>query len=196
MSRNPRTNFLTDKATFGNSTMPIGAIVPIFKATDDKVTDNGVVNTNGLGQVASGVSAGSGYITDLGTVSGYPTGPVTFDIPATAFQEGTDNVNIPNHPFVEGDKLTITLNDQAPNKCKLGAAIQSFTIGGGGGSNYTTPPLVQVTDNGSGPLTEGSFAAEIDTNTGQVTAINVVNGGSGYQLSLIHISEPTRQEAN
>ena len=95
MSRNPRTNFLTDKATFGNSTMPIGAIVPIFKATDDKVTDNGVVNTNGLGQVASGVSAGSGYITDLGTVSGYPTGPVTFDIPATAFQEGTDNVNIP-----------------------------------------------------------------------------------------------------
>ena len=185
MSRNPRTNFLTDKATFGNSTMPIGAIVPIFKATDDKVTDNGVVNTNGLGQVASGVSAGSGYITDLGTVSGYPTGPVTFDIPATAFQEGTDNVNIPNHPFVEGDKLTITLNDQAPNKCKLGAAIQSFTIGGGGGSNYTTPPLVQVTDNGSGPLTEGSFAAEIDTNTGQVTAINVVNGGSGYQFPQV-----------
>ena len=43
MSRNVRSNFLTDKATFGNSTMPIGAIVPIFKATDDKVTDNGVV---------------------------------------------------------------------------------------------------------------------------------------------------------
>ena len=44
MSRNVRTNFLTDKATFGNSTMPIGSIVPIFKATDDKVTDNGVVH--------------------------------------------------------------------------------------------------------------------------------------------------------
>ena len=49
--RNIRSNFLTDKSTFGNSTMPIGSIVPIFKATDDKVTDNGVVDFNGLGSI-------------------------------------------------------------------------------------------------------------------------------------------------
>ena len=57
MSRNIRTNFLTDKATFGNSTLPIGSIVPIFKATDDKVTDNGVVTS--LGAVVAGVGGGS-----------------------------------------------------------------------------------------------------------------------------------------
>jgi len=95
MSRNIRTNFLTDKSTFGNSTMPIGAIVPIFKATDDKVTDNGVVNVNGLGQVVSGAGGGTGYVTDLGTIAGYPTTPIDFNIPAgTAFEVGTDNVNI------------------------------------------------------------------------------------------------------
>ena len=32
--------------------MPIGSIVPIFKATDDKVTDNGVVEN--LGSVVAG----------------------------------------------------------------------------------------------------------------------------------------------
>ena len=80
MSRNVRSNFLTDKATFGNSTMPIGAIVPIFKATDDKVTDNGVVDVNGLGQVVSGAGGGTGYVTDLGTIAGYPTTPIDFNI--------------------------------------------------------------------------------------------------------------------
>ena len=35
VKRNIRSNFLTDKATFGNSTMPIGSIVPVFKADDD-----------------------------------------------------------------------------------------------------------------------------------------------------------------
>ena len=59
MSRNIRTNFLTDKSTFGNSTMPIGSIVPIFKATDDKVTDNGVVLN--LGSIVSGAGGGTGY---------------------------------------------------------------------------------------------------------------------------------------
>ena len=63
MSRNIRSNFLTDKATFGNSTLPIGAIVPIFKATDDKVTDNGVVLN--LGSVVAGAGGGSGYVTDI-----------------------------------------------------------------------------------------------------------------------------------
>ena len=98
MSRNIRSNFLTDKATFGNSTLPIGSIVPIFKATDDKVTDNGVVQN--LGSVVAGAGGGSGYVTDLGPLANYPTAPITYAIPATAFQVGTDNINIPNHPFV------------------------------------------------------------------------------------------------
>ena len=152
MSRNIRSNFLTDKATFGNSTMPIGSIVPIFKATDDKVTDNGVVLN--LGSVVAGAGGGSGYVTDLGTLAGYPTTPITYDIPAAAFEVGTDNINIPNHPFVEGDKLTVTTTIKLPNQCKLGASIQSITIGNVG-SGYTSAPIVQVTDNGSGPVSGG-----------------------------------------
>ena len=183
MSRNIRTNFLTDKSTFGNSTMPIGSIVPIFKATDDKVTDNGVVLN--LGSIVSGAGGGTGYVTDLSTTSGYPTTPITYDIPATAFVEGTDNVNIVGHPFIEGDQLTVTSTDQAPNKLTLGASIQSIAVGGGGGSSYTTPPLVQVTDNGSGPLIAGTFSAEIDTSTGTVTGINVIDGGQGYQFPVV-----------
>ena len=185
MSRNVRSNFLTDKATFGNSTMPIGAIVPIFKATDDKVTDNGVVDVNGLGQVVSGAGGGTGYVTDLGTIAGYPTTPIDFNIPAgTAFEVGTDNVNIPNHPFVEGDQLTVIATDQAPNQTKLGASIFSITVDNAG-TNYTAPPVVQVTDNGSGPTVAGTFQAEFDSNTGTVTAINVINGGSGYQFPVV-----------
>jgi len=182
MSRNIRSNFLTDKSTFGNSTMPIGSIVPIFKATDDKVTDNGVVIN--LGSIVAGAGGGSGYVTDLGIISGYPTTPIEYDIPATAFQEGTDNVNISNHPFVEGDKLTVTTTTQAPNQCKLGSSIQSFTITNGG-NNYTAPPLVQVTDTGSGPVSAGTFNAEIDVSSGQVTGITVVNGGVGYQFPQV-----------
>ena len=183
MSRNIRSNFLTDKSTFGNSTMPIGAIVPIFKATDDKVTDNGVVIS--LGSVVAGAGGGTGYVTDLGTISGYPTTPIDVDIPAgTAFEVGTDNVNIPNHPFVEGDQLTVISTDQAPNKTKLGASIFSITVNNAG-TNYTAPPVVQVTDNGSGPTVAGTFQAEFDSNTGTVTGINVINGGSGYQFPVV-----------
>ena len=182
MSRNVRSNFLTDKATFGNSTLPIGAIVPIFKATDDKVTDNGVVLN--LGSVVGGAGGGSGYVTDLGTISGYPTTPISFAIPATAFQEGTDNVSIPNHPFVEGDKLTVTTTDQAPNQCKLGGSIQTITMDNVG-SNYTAAPLVQVTDNGSGPVTAGTFQAVFDSNTGTITGVNVIDGGVGYQFPVV-----------
>ena len=123
-------------------------------------------------------------MTDLGTTTGYPTIAIDVDINATAFIEGTDNVNITNHPFVEGDKLTVITTSQAPNKLTLGASIQSINVTDGG-SNYTAAPIVQVTDNGSGPVTPGQFAAEIDTSTGQVTAINVINGGVGYQFPQV-----------
>ena len=184
VKRNIRSNFLTDKATFGNSTMPIGSIVPIFKADDDKVTDNGVVLN--LGQVATGAGGGSGYVTDLDP-PGFPTIPISYDIPATAFAVATDYINLPSHPFIQGDKLSITTTTQAPNQCKLGASIQSFTIDNGG-SGYTSAPLVQVTDNGSGPLTTGEFSAVIDTTTGEVTEITVNNGGSGYQFPQVTLT--------
>ena len=183
MSRNIRTNFLTDKSTFGNSTMPIGAIVPIFKATDDKVTDNGVVIS--LGSVVSGAGGGTGYVTDLGTISGYPTTPIDVSINAgLSLQTGTDYINIPNHPFVEGDQLTVVSNDQAPNQCKLGASIFSITVNNPG-TNYTAAPVVQVTDNGSGPSVAGTFQAEFDSTTGTVSAINVIDGGAGYQFPVV-----------
>ena len=184
MSRNIRSNFLTDKSTFGNSTLPIGAVVPIFKATDDKVTDNGIVES--IGSVVTGAGGGSGYTTTPSIVQ-IPTTPIEVDIPATAFEEGTDNVNIVNHPFVEGDQLTVVENTQAGNKLTLGASIQSFTVTNGG-SNYTAAPIVTVTDNGSGPRKAGTFNAEIDTTTGQVTAINVIDGGVGYQFPQVTLS--------
>ena len=184
MSRNIRTNFLTDKSTFGNSTMPIGSIVPIFKAISEKVTDNGVVVN--LGAVVGGVGGGSGYYNDLATVSGYPTAPIDVEFQSgVSLTIGTDIVNIPNHPFIEGDKLTVISTEQAPDRAKFGGSIESFTIGGGGGSNYTSAPLVQVSDNGSGPVTAGSFAAEIDVSTGKVTGINVIDGGTGYQFPVV-----------
>ena len=182
MSRNIRSNFLTDKSTFGNSTLPIGSIVPIFKATDDKVTDNGVV-TN-LGSVVAGAGGGSGYVTDLGTTAGYPTGPVTLDIPATAFEEGTDNIIINNHPFIEGDTLSVVATSQAPNRVKFGGSIQTIGITNTG-SGYTAPPIVQVIDNGSGPVKAGTFSAVFDSTTGQVTGITVVDGGVGYQFPQV-----------
>jgi len=184
MSRNIRKNFLTDKSTFGNSTMPIGSVVPIFKAVSEKVTDNGVVVN--LGAVVGGIGGGSGYFTDLGTVDGYPTAPIDVEfLSGSSLTVGTDLINIPSHPFIEGDKLTVISTDQAPDRAKFGGSIDSFTIGGGGGSGYTSAPLVQVSDNGSGPVTSGSFAAEIDVGTGKVTSINVIDGGTGYQFPVV-----------
>ena len=187
MSRNIRTNFLTDKSTFGNSTMPIGAIVPIFKATDDKVTDNGVVIS--VGAVGGGaLTGGTGYVNDSGLSSpGAPTTPIDFEISTSGFQEGTDLVNIPSHPFIEGDKLTVIATDQAPTKCKLGASIQSITVNNAG-TGYTSAPNVEVTDDGSGPLVQGSFAATIDTTTGTVTGITVIDGGEGYQFPVVTLT--------
>ena len=130
MSRNIRSNYLTDKTTFGSSTMPIGSIVPIFKADDDKVADNGVVTA--LGAVASLTTGGSGYFTDLGTTAGYPTGPVELTIQPGNLSVNNDEINYPNHPFIGGDKITVVEAEQAPNIAKLGGSIQSFTITNGG----------------------------------------------------------------
>ena len=142
--RNIRTNYLSDKATFGNSTMPIGAIVPIFKADDEKVTDNGVVT--GLGIVSTGSSTGTGYTND--TFSGVPTGPISAELAPANFGVNNDLITLNNHPFVDGDKLVVTESAQNPNKLKLGASIQTITVNNGG-SGYTTPPNVIVTDNGA-----------------------------------------------
>ena len=180
MSRNIRSNYLTDKTTFGSSTMPIGSIVPIFKADDDKVADNGVVTA--LGAVASLTTGGSGYFTDLGTTAGYPTGPVELTIQPGNLSVNNDEINYPNHPFIGGDKITVVEAEQAPNIAKLGGSIQSFTITNGG-SGYTSPPNIQVTDNGSGPVSAGSFSVVI--NNGSVTQINVLNGGEGYQFPQV-----------
>jgi len=181
MPRNIRSNFLTDKVTFGSSTMPIGAIVPIFKADDDKIADNGVVTQ--LGTVATGSGGGTGYTTDLSTVEGYPTTPVELLVAAGNFSVSSETINIA-HPFVSGDKLTVTEVEQAPNKTSLGGSIASFTITNGG-AGYTSPPLVSVSDTGSGPVELGEFTAEINTATGELTAINVVDGGVGYQFPQV-----------
>ena len=180
MSRNIRSNYLSDKVTFGASTMPIGSIIPVFKADDDKVADNGVVTA--LGAVASLTSGGSGYFTDLATVQGYPTAPVELTIQPGNLSVGNDEISYPNHPFIDGDKITVVESAQAPNISKLGGSIASFTITDGG-SGYTSPPSIQVTDAGSGPVEAGSF--QVVLTDGSVSAINVLDGGFGYQFPQV-----------
>ena len=80
------------------------------------------------------------------------------------------------------NKITVVEAEQAPNIAKLGGSIQSFTITNGG-SGYTSPPNIQVTDNGSGPVSAGSYSVVI--NNGSVTEINVLNGGEGYQFPQV-----------
>ena len=183
-TRNIRTNYLTDKVTFGSSTMPIGAIVPIFKADDEKIADNGVVT--GLGTVSTGSSTGTGYFTDLASIDGVPTGPVSAQLTVANFGVSNDLITLNNHPFVDGDKLTVTVSEQAPDKLKLGSSIQSFTITNPG-SGYTSPPNIIVTDAGAGPATPGQFSATINT-SGQLSAITVLDGGIGYQNPQVTIS--------
>ena len=62
--RTIRSNYLADKVTYTSSTVPIGTIIPIFKANDDKVIDDGVVTA----VAAYSLNSGSGYTTDI-TVS-------------------------------------------------------------------------------------------------------------------------------
>ena len=173
MSRNIRSNYLSDKVTFASSTMPIGSIFPVFKADDDKVADNGVVTA--LGAVASLTSGGSGYYTDLTSVAGYETVPVELTIAPGNLSVGNDEISYPNHPFIDGDKITVVEAEQAPNIAKLGGSIQSINVTNGG-SGYNTPPSIQVTDAGSGPVRAGSFQVVI-TN-GEVTGVNVLDGGA------------------
>jgi len=183
MARSTRSNYLTDKVTFASSTLPIGSIVPIFKVDDNKVADNGVVLA--LGSVVAGAGGGSNYYTDLSSSAGFATTPITLDIVTGNIGATNDRITYTNHPFVDGDKVTVVEAEQAPNKCKLGASIQSFTITNGG-SGYTSVPSVQVTDNGSGPFVAGSFQCVVTG--GVVTSINVTSGGEGYQFPQVTIT--------
>jgi hypothetical protein len=45
------------------------------------------------------------------------------------------------------------------------------------GNGYLAPPLIEVIGDGAGAV----LTAEVDPGTGEVTAINVVNGGAGYR---------------
>ena len=45
------------------------------------------------------------------------------------------------------------------------------------GNGYLAPPLVEVFGDGAGAV----LTADVDPDTGEVTAINVIDGGSGYR---------------
>lgn len=182
MARFIRSNYLTDKVTFTSSTFPIGAIVPILKVDDDKVADNGVVLA--LGSVVAGAGGGTNYYTNLSSPDGFPTSAISIDIVAGNLGATNDRITYANHPFIDGDRVTVVEAEQAPNKCKLGASIQSFTVTNGG-SGYTSVPSVIVTDTGSGPFLAGSFQCVVTG--GSVTAINVSGGGEGYQFPQVSI---------
>ena len=176
MPRNIRSNFLTDKSTFGSSTMPIGSIVPIFKADDDKITDNGIVTS--LGSIVGGAGAGTGYVTNLGTVTGFPTTAITATISSTNLSL-SNVINLSNHPFIEGDKLTVVESEQAPNKAKLGASIGSFVITDPG-SGYTNGDVLSVDPAFDGVGSGSNFSVTVTTFPGVVTDCSIFTAGVNY----------------
>ena len=182
--RNIRSNYLADKVTYTSSTMPIGTVIPVFKANDDKVIDDGVVEA--ISQYS--VNSGSGYTTDIMTPAGYATEPVEIAVnPASTFSVSNDTITYPAISSIlsTGDKVIVKSTAQAPNKAALGGSIASFTITNGG-SGYVGTPTVQVGDNGSGPTSAGNF--QVATSGGAVTGINVIEGGTGYQFPTVTIS--------
>ena len=178
--RNIRSNYLADKVTYTSSTMPIGAILPVFKADDDKVSDDGVVTA--IAQYAAGT--GTGYQSDLMSPAGYPIEPIEMVIGQGGLSVSNDTFSFTGigNLLSDGDKIIIKSTSQSPNKAKLGGSIQSFTVTAGG-TGYTSSPTVVVGDNGSGPVTTGSF--QVVVNAGVVTGINVVDGGIGYQFPTV-----------
>lgn len=185
MTRRSRVGFLSDIQTLGNSHVPIGSIIPIFKADHSKVTDNGVVQQ--LGQVATGSNTGSGYTTNLSNPNGFETLPIILEINAGNFSVSSETITYTDHGFITGDKLTVVETSQAPKSTKLGSSIASVTVTSPG-SGYTSNPFIQITDTGSGPLKEAQVSAIVNTATGQLLSVNVLDGGLGYQFPQISIS--------
>ena len=182
--RNIRSNYLADKVTYTSSTTPIGTVIPVFKANDDKVIDDGVV----VAIAQYSINSGSGYTTDIMTPAGFATEPVEIAVnPATTFSVSNDTITYPAISSIlsTGDKVIVKSTAQAPNKAALGGSIASFTITNGG-SGYVGTPTVQVGDNGSGPTSAGNF--QVATSGGAVTGINVIEGGTGYQFPTVTIS--------
>ena len=183
-TRTIRSNYLADKVTYASSTVPIGTIIPIFKADDDKVIDDGVVTA----VAAYSINSGSGYTTDIISPAGFETEPIEIAVnPASTFSVSNDTITYPAISSIlsTGDKIFVKSSSQNPNRAALGGSIQSFTITNGG-SGYVGTPTVTVTDNGSGPVSQGQF--QVAVTAGVVTGINVLNGGIGYQFPVVSIT--------
>ena len=77
---------------------------------------------------------------------------------------------------------TTGLNGQVGNPAQVTATVSDAGVIVGGqivykGNGYLAPPLVEVFGDGAGAV----LTADVDPATGEVTAINVINGGSGYR---------------
>ena len=77
---------------------------------------------------------------------------------------------------------TTGLNGQIGNPAQVTALVSDSGVVVGGtivykGNGYLAPPLVEVVGDGAGAV----LTADVDPATGEVTAINVVDGGSGYR---------------
>jgi uncharacterized protein (DUF697 family) len=77
---------------------------------------------------------------------------------------------------------TTGLNGQIGNPAQATAVVSDLGVVVGAtivykGNGYLAPPLVEVFGNGAGAV----LTADINPATGEVTTINVVDGGSGYR---------------
>ena len=77
---------------------------------------------------------------------------------------------------------TTNLNGQVGNPAQIAPLVSDAGVIVGAtivykGNGYLAPPLVEVVGDGAGAV----LTADVDPATGEVTAINVINGGSGYR---------------
>ena len=77
---------------------------------------------------------------------------------------------------------TTGLNGQIGNPAQASALVSDLGVIVGAtivnkGNGYLAPPLIEVVGDGAGAV----LTSEINPETGELTTINVINGGSGYR---------------
>ena len=174
-------------------------------------TNSWIVDTKGApGSYASAdveVSNGevvSLTVTDIGSDYYVPrvliTGPGTGATARPIIRDGVISSIDVTDPGQYYSLETFSVNSQATaTATQSGGEIDSITVSDQG-AGYTRTPTVTVTD-ANGPGTGASASADITDSNGKVvgyiTAINIVNAGSGYVDPVITISEPnTNIETN
>ena len=154
--RNSRTGFLTDILV---DTTPIGAIVPNLK-TGQNSYDHSFIKFNATNYPALTDTSGNAYLFG--------------DDPAYT-HEGYLYCDGSVHNIADYPALFEVIGNDYGGRSSSGIDLTS------GGSGYTSVPSVDIDAPPAGALTlQATAVANIDLQSGQVTSVDVVVGGIGY----------------